>query len=221
MYAVIGSAQGEITEKRSRFIARIKEIHNEEEASAFIEAIRKEYWDARHNCYAYVLGRNNELQRFSDDGEPQGTAGRPILDVLMGADIRNAVIVVTRYFGGTLLGTGGLIRAYTDSSLAAVGNLNENDSAGKLLPILEGHLITFSCDYSDINRFESLAAKYDLRTVSKDYLEKAIYKMVIESSALGRFLSEANDLTRGAFALDSDEEVCFCPDEKGAILYSI
>ena len=105
--------QGEIVEKKSRFIATIRPVKTEEEALSFIAEMKKKYWDASHNCSAYVIGERNEIQRCSDDGEPGQTAGRPMLDVLLGEEIHDVCAVVTRYFGGTLLGTGGLVRAYT------------------------------------------------------------------------------------------------------------
>ena len=105
----------EIIEKKSRFIANLKPVETEEEAITFIEQLKKKYWDTRHNCYAYVIGENNELQRFSD-GEPGGTAGKPMLEVLLGEEVHNVVVIVTRYFGGVLLGTGGLVRAYGRST---------------------------------------------------------------------------------------------------------
>ena len=108
---VYTGGQGEIEEKKSRFIATVRPVDTENEALDFLAAMRKKYWDARHNCFAYTIGRNNELQRCSDDGEPAGTAGRPILDILLKEEVHNCIIVVTRYFGGTLLGTGGLVRA--------------------------------------------------------------------------------------------------------------
>ena len=110
---VLEGGTGEIIEKKSRFIATVRPVRNEEEALAFLEEMRKQYWDARHNCYAYSVGRNREYTRCSDDGEPSGTAGRPMLDVILGEDIYNVAVVVTRYFGGVLLGTGGLVRAYS------------------------------------------------------------------------------------------------------------
>lgn len=113
---VKGYGSAEIVEKKSRFIANVKPISSEKEALDYIEEIKKEYWDARHNCYAYQLGERNQIQRYSDDGEPGGTAGMPILDVLRGKDIKDTIVVVTRYFGGTLLGTGGLVRAYSASA---------------------------------------------------------------------------------------------------------
>ena len=114
--------QGEIVEKRSRFLATLSPVTSEEEALLFIEQMKKRYWDARHNCYAYVLGDRAELCRCSDDGEPPHTAGRPMLDALLASGIRNAVVVVTRYFGGILLGTGGLTRAYREAVLEGIRN---------------------------------------------------------------------------------------------------
>lgn len=121
---ILNPSEAELTEKKSRFIATVRPIKHEEEAKLFLEEMKKKYWDASHNVFAYQLGENNEIQRFSDDGEPQGTAGLPILNVLKGEDIKNTIIIVTRYFGGTLLGTGGLVRCYgkvAKAGLAAAG----------------------------------------------------------------------------------------------------
>ncbi|MDE6618987.1 MAG: YigZ family protein [Lachnospiraceae bacterium] len=106
-------AEAELVEKKSRFIATVRPVVSEEEAAAFIEEMKKKYYDARHNCSAFVIGSKAQITRSSDDGEPSGTAGRPMLEVLLGSGIRNIAAVVTRYFGGTLLGTGGLVRAYS------------------------------------------------------------------------------------------------------------
>ena len=119
---VYEGGEDEIVEKKSRFIATVIPAESEEEALEFIEAMRKKYWNATHNCFAYVIGQRNELQRCSDDGEPSGTAGRPMLDVLLGEEIHNVAVVVTRYFGGTLLGTGGLVRAYSASTQAGLAS---------------------------------------------------------------------------------------------------
>ena len=113
---ILNGAEAELIEKKSRFIATVRPVKDENEAKAFIGEMRKKYWDATHNVFAYQIGERNEIQRSSDDGEPQGTAGKPVLDVLMGGDIKNTAVVVTRYFGGTLLGTGGLVRAYGRSA---------------------------------------------------------------------------------------------------------
>ena len=119
---VYEGGQGEIVEKKSRFICNVFVVNSEEEALECIEKMKKKYWDARHNCFAYVIGERQQIQRCSDDGEPSGTAGKPMLDVLLGNKLCNAAVVVTRYFGGTLLGTGGLVRAYQKSTLAGLEN---------------------------------------------------------------------------------------------------
>ena len=115
MKTVYAGGEAEIIEKKSRFIATVRPVSSEEEATAFIAEMKKKYWDARHNCSAFVIGDRQEMSRCSDDGEPAQTAGRPMLDVLLKEDIHNVAVVVTRYFGGVLLGTGGLVRAYQKS----------------------------------------------------------------------------------------------------------
>ena len=109
---VYQGGEGEIVEKKSRFIAEIRPVESEEEAMAFIAEVKKKYWDARHHCSAFTIGEKNEVARCSDDGEPKGTAGRPMFTVLLHCGVGEIAAVVTRYFGGTLLGTGGLVHAY-------------------------------------------------------------------------------------------------------------
>ena len=120
--AVYKGGSGEIIEKKSRFIAHVENVESVGEAQEFIELMKKEYWDARHNCYAFSVGTDQPVTRCSDDGEPSGTGGKPILEVIQGSGIQNIVIVVTRYFGGTLLGTGGLVRSYTQAAQAALAD---------------------------------------------------------------------------------------------------
>jgi uncharacterized YigZ family protein len=114
------NGSGEIVEKKSRFIANVFSVESQEEAEQKIAEVSKKYWDARHNCYAFVIGENSENTRCSDNGEPSGTAGKPILEVITGAGITNVLVIVTRYFGGVLLGTGGLVRAYTQAAQAGL-----------------------------------------------------------------------------------------------------
>ena len=134
---VYRGGEDEIIEKKSRFIATVRSVKSEEEASAFIAEIKKKYWNATHNCSAFVVGEHNEIQRSSDDGEPAGTAGHPMLDVLLGEGIHDAAVVVTRYFGGTLLGTGGLVRAYCRQGLQpAVFWKKRKDFCWKWKPII-------------------------------------------------------------------------------------
>ena len=133
----------EITEKKSRFIASLRPVQSEEEALLFLEETRKKYWDARHNCYAWIIGENGEQKRCSDDGEPSQTAGRPMLDVLEGEGICNACAVVTRYFGGTLLGTGGLVRAYS-------GAVQAGFKSSTVLAVMPGVRTAVSSDYNGV-----------------------------------------------------------------------
>lgn len=155
---------GEIIEKKSRFIATVIPIKTEEQAIEFIEAMKKKYWDATHNCSAYVLGRNNEIQRCSDDGEPSKTAGRPMLDVLLLEDIHDTAIVVTRYFGGTLLGTGGLVRAYQG---AAKEGLNQSVIITKQL----GKKLQITTDYNGIGKLQYIIGQMELTTMSTEYTD--------------------------------------------------
>ncbi len=144
---VNGFASAQITEKKSRFIANAANAENEEQAREFIACIKKKYYDARHNCYAYIVGENGECQKFSDDGEPASTAGKPIFDVLKGCCLTNTVVVVTRYFGGILLGTGGLVRAYGKSARLAV----ESAGIAQMMLIRE---VLIKCDYSLLGKLQ-------------------------------------------------------------------
>jgi len=118
---VLYEAQAQVIQKKSKFICHIMHIDNEEEALDYINSLKKKYYDANHHCYAYCVGlEDNGIERFNDDREPSGTAGKPILEVLKGSGMKNVVAVVIRYFGGILLGTGGLIKAYTDATQEAL-----------------------------------------------------------------------------------------------------
>ncbi len=154
--------EGELVEKKSRFIATTYPVSTEEEAIAFIDAMKKKYWNATHNCSAYIIGENYEIQRCSDDGEPSGTAGRPMLDVLLGEEVRNIVVVVTRYFGGTLLGTGGLVRAY---SKAVSEGLKNSIIIEKRL----GIRMIVKVDYVGIGKLQYIAIGLDVTVLNTKY----------------------------------------------------
>lgn len=155
----------EIVEKKSRFIANLIYVSSEEDAINKIKDIKKKYHDARHNCFAYrVLSKDGVIQRSSDDGEPSGTAGAPMLTILEKNNIVNVLLVVTRYFGGILLGTGGLVKAYTESSLKA---LNENELEEKEL----GYEVLFNVPYSEIKRIEYFLKTNNILITRKDYVE--------------------------------------------------
>ena len=144
--------QGELIEKKSRFIATVRPVETEEEAVKFINETKKKYWDARHNCSAFVIGKNQELTRCSDDGEPAGTAGRPMLDVLLKEGIHNTAVVVTRYFGGVLLGTGGLVRAYQ-------GAVQKGLDAAVIVEKFEGQILLITTDYTGLGKIQYLLAQ--------------------------------------------------------------
>ncbi len=152
MKAVYKGGEGEIIEKKSRFIATVSPAESEEEAVTFIAAVRKKYWDARHNCYAFVTGPNQELSRCSDDGEPAQTAGRPMLDVLLREGIHNAAVVVTRYFGGVLLGTGGLVRAYQKA-------VQEGLLHSVIIDKQRGRKLTVETDYTGLGKLQYVLAQ--------------------------------------------------------------
>ena len=145
---VFSENQTEYVEKRSRFIATLRHCETEEEVSQFLEEMRSKYWDARHNCFAYSL-QNGKLCRFSDDGEPHGTAGKPMLDVIAGSGITDIAVVVTRYFGGVLLGTGGLVRAYSKS----VQDVLQSAEVVKMVP---SAVLSVCCDYTDHGKLVNL-----------------------------------------------------------------
>ena len=157
-----GSA--EVIEKKSRFIGEIYPIGSEEEAQNIVNQIRKKHYDARHHCFAYVLGEKNEVERCSDDGEPSGTAGRPMLDLRVGAGVHDVLAVVTRYFGGTLLGTGGLVRAYTDSAKLALENC-------EFSVFTDGVSIVADVDYTNFEEFKYKVNQLNTRLVNEIYAD--------------------------------------------------
>ena len=180
---------GEIEEKKSRFIAHVGAVSTEEEALAFIEARKKQFWDARHNCYAYVLGEQAQMVRFSDDGEPTGTAGRPILGVLLNSGIRNLVVVVTRYFGGILLGTGGLVRAYTQAAQAGL-------AASEVGTMYYGYALTFMTDYNGIGKIQYLLGQRGI-PVKADYAGQVTVQIKVPYEEKDAVVHEVTEATAG------------------------
>ncbi|MBP3476164.1 MAG: YigZ family protein [Lachnospiraceae bacterium] len=181
---------GEIEEKKSRFIAHVAAVGTEEEALAFIESKKKEYWDARHNCYAYILGEQGQTMRFSDDGEPSGTAGKPILEVLINSGIRNLVVVVTRYFGGTLLGTGGLVRAYTQATQAGL-------AASKVCTMCYGYGITVLTDYNGIGKLQYLLGQRNIPIEASEYAEQVTIQIKVPYEEKDSLIHEMTEATAG------------------------
>ena len=193
---------GEIEEKKSRFIAHVAAVGTEEEALAFIEAKKKQFWDARHNCYAYVLGEQAQTMRFSDDGEPTGTAGRPILEVLVGSGIRNIIVVVTRYFGGTLLGTGGLVRAYTKAAQAGI-------AASVVRTMCCGFEMNIVTDYNGIGKVQYLLGTRGISTEDADYGEQVTVRVNIPYEDKDSVIKEITDATAGKAKITVSEPVYY------------
>lgn len=192
--------EGYYEEKKSRFLAACYRIESEEEAVGLIEAVKKKYWDARHNCYAYVLGANNELMRFSDDGEPSGTAGKPILEVLTARGIHNCLIIVTRYFGGTLIGTGGLVRAYQKSSIDAVDN-------SILARRTKGSRITISTDYSSAGKIQYVAQQNGWMLTDTIYAADVSLVIEVPMPERERVVKEAVQITSGKAVINEENDI--------------
>lgn len=194
--------QGEITEKKSRFIATICPVHSEEEALAFIEKTKKKYWDARHNCYAYILGETQSCMRSSDDGEPQGTAGHPMLDVLCGQQLYDVAVVVTRYFGGVLLGTGGLVRAYSQA-------VQEGLLHCEIIEKKKGIPVEIVTDYTGLGKLQYMTASRQIIVLDTLYEDQVKMKILLEPADLASFRSEVMDATSGNAIWQEQEEIYF------------
>ena len=201
---ILKGGEGEIVEKKSRFISHIAPVTTEEEAVSFVNSIKKKHYDARHNCFAYIIGRKGDIKRFSDDGEPSGTAGRPILDILEREGIYNAVIVVTRYFGGTLLGTGGLVRAYQASSQEGLRNSSVAEK-------LAGEVLAFSVDYGLLGKLQYYFNKEGINILKEEYGVNIEYEIIAGEGAKAKILADLSEMSEGALEVT----------EKGSIEYII
>jgi len=190
---------GEIEEKKSRFIATTYPVESEEEALDFIERMKKKYWDARHNCSAYVIGANNEVMRCSDDGEPSQTAGKPMLDVIVGAGVHNAVVVVTRYFGGVLLGTGGLVRAYSKAA-------QEGIAASTVIEKIPARVITLGTDYNGIGKLQYIVGNMGLSTLDTRYTEVVEMDVIVPLEDVGTFKSKVTEATNARCKIDEGDD---------------
>lgn len=199
---LLQGGEGEYVEKKSRFIATLQSCESEAEALGFIEAVRKKYWDARHNCYAFVVGSRGEMARCSDDGEPGGTAGRPMLEVLTGEGLRNIAVVVTRYFGGVLLGTGGLARAYTQ----AVKEGLKNCRVGRMR---YGCEVEAAADYNDVGKMLRLLGSIGLEPASADYGEKAVLRLFVPAEEMEFLRRNVADATGGRVELVTRRDIYF------------
>lgn len=209
---VYKGGQGEITEKKSRFIATVRPVESEDEAVSFINETKKKYWDARHNCSAFVIGKRRELTRCSDDGEPAGTAGRPMLDVLLKENIHNAAVVVTRYFGGVLLGTGGLVRAYQQATKAGL-------SASEIIEKKDGAVLFIRTDYTGIGRLQYLFVQEKITVMDTAYEADVLVKAVIPENDKKRIEKTIIEQTNGTAKLEWGDEVTFAEYDGEVLLF--
>lgn len=189
--------QGEISEKKSRFIATLERVETKEEAMQFINQLKKKYWDATHNCFAFVIGKQNEIQGCSDDGEPSGTAGRPMLEVLLGEEIHNAVVVVTRYFGGTLLGTGGLVRAYQKAVKEGLHNC-------KMIEQKVGVKVFLRTDYNGIGKIQYVLGQHAIHVINSEYTENVTIEAMIPIELLEELKITIQEVTNGKAKIISE-----------------
>lgn len=190
-------ASAELVEKRSRFIATVKPVRTEAEALEFLEEMKKKYWDARHNVYAYVLEDNN-IQRYSDDGEPAGTAGVPVLDMIKKEGLSNLIVVVTRYFGGILLGTGGLVHAYSKSAKMGV-------EAANPIKMVLCRTAKITCDYSLLGKVQNEVFAMGFKIYDTAYLDGVEISVLVPENSFEHFKAEIIDKTNGRISIEQGD----------------
>lgn len=192
----------EIVINKSKFIGTAAPVENEEQAIEFIDEIRKEFKDATHNCYAYVIGKNKNIQRYSDDGEPSGTAGMPILNVISQEGLVNAAVVVTRYFGGVLLGAGGLVRAYTKGCKIAI-------ESGITVDKNLYYDAAFNLDYTLLGKMDNELLKNGFIVKDKIYSDKVEFKLIIKEDETDKISSLVNEITSGGTEISFGQAVYY------------
>lgn len=193
---------GEIVEKKSRFIATVRLVESEEEALQLLEAARKKYWDATHNCFAYVIGERGQTVRCSDDGEPSGTAGRPMLDVLLGEKLTNILVIVTRYFGGTLLGTGGLVRAYSKAVQEGLRN-------SRIIERQYGVRLNIQSDYNGIGKIQYLLAADHIPVLDTKYTDQVDTQVLLPKGEVEHLKARITENTNGRARMQEEEELYY------------
>ncbi len=193
---------GEIIEKRSRFIANVKPVTTEQEALEFLNELKQKYWDARHNVYAYII-RNNNIMRYSDDGEPSGTAGVPVLDILKKEGLTDVIVVVTRYFGGILLGTGGLVHAYSKSA-------KEGILAAEIKNMILCQNLLLKCDYNLVGKLQyEIQGKENIFIGDTKYAEDVVISVFIPYENVDNFINNIIDKTNGNVNIEKLEVLYF------------
>lgn len=209
---VYEGGEGEIVEKKSRFIATVRPVETEEEAVSFINEMKKKYWDARHNCSAFVIGSRQELTRCSDDGEPAQTAGRPMLDVLLKEGITNVAVVVTRYFGGVLLGTGGLVRAYQKA-------VQEGLAKSKIITKQMGAQLCIGTDYNGLGKLQYLFGQNHISILNTEYGVDVVIRVLAPISQKSWLEKAVTEQTNGTAKLSWGEEVIYAEIDKEVMIF--
>lgn len=204
---VYEGGEGEIVEKKSRFIATVRPIETEEEAVAFVNEMKKKYWDARHNCSAFVIGSRQEVTRCSDDGEPAQTAGRPMLDVLLREGITNVAVVVTRYFGGVLLGTGGLVRAYQSATQAGL-------AASKIIEKCQGKKLIIHTDYNGLGKLQYLFGQQKTAILDTEYAADVVLTILVPVEQKDFLYKEIIEQTNGTAQMEWGEDAVYALIDK-------
>ena len=210
MYTISRDYRKEIVIEKSRFICSLKKVHSEAEAQEFIKTVKKEFWDATHNCSAYIV--DDLAQRSSDDGEPSGTAGIPMLEVLRKNGLTETAAVVTRYFGGTLLGTGGLVRAYSKSVQAGL-------AASTVLEKKKGFLLAMETDYSGIGKIQYLLGQRGLLITDSQYTDKVTVETLVPQEELVSVKEEITEGTNGKTVFAKEEPVAYAFDGKTPVFF--
>lgn len=193
---------GEVVEKKSRFIATVAAVSTKEEAEEFVASMKKKYWDARHNCSAYIIADTVDILHSSDDGEPSGTAGKPMLEILLNEGIKNVCVVVTRYFGGTLLGTGGLVRAYQAAVKEGIAN-------SILIEKQTGIRAKITVDYNDMGKLQYLFATNGVEILDNVYEQQVVMTLLIPMDVKKNLEEKMVDITSGKTLLEACEEVLY------------
>ena len=195
---VLKAAVDEIIEKKSRFIVSVSPCKTEEEALEFLAKVRKKYSDATHNVYAYNITENN-IRRYSDDGEPSGTAGVPVLDVILKEGLTDICVVVTRYFGGTLLGAGGLVRAYGKAAKTGI-------VAAEMVNMIYSEIFKIKIDYADLGKIEYEVSENGFEVLSKDYGEAVILTVSTEKMRGEELEKKLIEATSGRAVIEKSGE---------------
>ena len=211
-YVIARPVASELVVEKSRFLCTLARVETEGEAQEFVRAMKKKYWDARHNCSAFVIGERQELTRCSDDGEPAQTAGRPMLDVLLREEITDVAVVVTRYFGGVLLGTGGLVRAYQAATQAGL-------AASRLIEKCKGQHLLIHTDYNGLGKLQYLFGQNHTVILDTAYEADVTMTILVPTEQKETLPKEITELTNGSAGLEWGKTCVYALIDKEVVFF--